>query len=291
MMQEPERRILAGGRERWRHGPIDLVIKAWGAPDAVAQAHANAWTRFQGVLAELVAELAALKTPVAAAPGLHGAVARRMLAACTPFAPAFITPMAAVAGSVADEILRPFLIPGVDRAYVNNGGDIAIHLAPGQTLNIGVIPDLDRPGIDGSVFLEANGPVRGIATSGWRGRSFSLGIADSVTVLARDAGMADAAATMIANAVNIDHPAVKRRPACEIKDDSDLGDRLVTVEVGAFAPAEAAEALARGAGAARGFLDRGLIDAAALALQAQWRIVGSGFPKPVDAPVPHAIAA
>ena len=41
-------------------------------------------------------------------------------------------------------------------------------------------------------------PVRGVATSGWRGRSHSLGIADSVTVLAATAAMADAAATVIA---------------------------------------------------------------------------------------------
>ena len=291
MMQAPERQVLAGDRERWRHGPIDLVIRAWGAPDAVAQARASAWTRFQGVLAELVAELAALKTPVTATPRLHGALARRMLAACTPFAPAFITPMAAVAGCVADDILRFFAIPGVVRAYVNNGGDIAIHLAPRQALNIGVIPDLDLPRIEGSVLLAADGPVRGIATSGWRGRSFSLGIADSVTVLAPDAGMADAAATMIANAVDIDHQAVKRRPACEIKDDSDLGGRLVTVEVGALAPALVAQALARGADAARAIMDRGLIEAAALTLQAQWRIVGTHFPMIAVAPVAYAIAA
>ena len=70
---------------------------------------------------------------------------------------------------------------------------------------------------------------RGIATSGWRGRSFSLGIADSVTVLADNAAMADAAATMIANSVNIkNHPLIIKKPAKEIYEDSDLKNLMVT---------------------------------------------------------------
>ncbi|WP_204349766.1 hypothetical protein, partial [Klebsiella pneumoniae] len=78
--------------------------------------------------------------------------------------------------------------------------------------------------------------IGGIATSGAQGRSFSLGIADSVTVLARDAASADAAATLIANAVDLDHPAIRRRPARNLDPDSDLGDRLVTVGVGDLTP-------------------------------------------------------
>ena len=39
----------------------------------------------------------------------------------------FITPMVAVAGSVADYILDA-MGGGLDRAIVNNGGDIALHL-------------------------------------------------------------------------------------------------------------------------------------------------------------------
>jgi ApbE superfamily uncharacterized protein (UPF0280 family) len=73
--------------------------------------------------------------------------------------------------------------------------------------------------------------VRGIATSGWRGRSQSLGIADAVTVLARTAAAADAAATLVANAVDIEHPSIRRLPARDVKHDSDLGERLVTVAV------------------------------------------------------------
>lgn len=274
-MIAPERRILSPGREHWRHGPIDLVIEAWGEAAAVAQATPAAWARFQQILDELVGELGALRAPVSEIRGVHGPVARRMLAACVVYAPEFITPMAAVAGSVADEIIGYFARPGVTRAVVNNGGDIALHLAAGESLTIGIVTDAYRPDIDGRVTLPAHYPVRGIATSGWRGRSFSLGIADSVTVLAATAAAADAAATMIANAVNADHPAIRRRPACDVKDDSDLGQRLVTVAVGDLPDRLVASALDRGVAVAATLLARGLIVGAALALQQQWRNVGA----------------
>jgi ApbE superfamily uncharacterized protein (UPF0280 family) len=201
-----------------------------------------------------------------------------MVAACWPHREVFITPMAAVAGAVADELIEVFRAqPGVLRAYVNNGGDIAIHLSPGQRYRIGLLADLgriergERWRLDGDFDLLAELPARGIATSGWRGRSFSLGIADSVTVLARTAAAADAAATLIANAVDVDAAAVVRRPASAIKDDTDLGDRLVTVEVGTLSPAAVEQALDAGAAVAGRMLDQGLIRAATLWLQGRNR--------------------
>ena len=93
------------------------------------------------------------------------------------------------------------------------------------------------PSLDGTFRITAESGVRGVATSGWRGRSFSLGIADSATVLAATAAQADAAATVIANAVDADDPRIRRAPANRLRDDSDLGDRLVTCAVGALPPA------------------------------------------------------
>jgi len=117
-------------------------------------------------------------------------------------------------------------------------------------------------------------PVRGIATSGWRGRSFSLGIADSVTVLAADAAQADVAATLVANQVYIQHPAVRRAPADSLKDDTDLGSRLVTVDVGALPQAAIDAALDRGAAYARRLCDDGAIQGAVLMLQGAVRVAG-----------------
>lgn len=263
---------LPDGRLHLQHGPIDIVAEAFGPPAAIRAAHARAAARFATILEELVAELPALRAVDA---DLHGPVARRMGAAVAPFRPAFITPMAAVAGAVAEEVLAALIGPGITRAYANNGGDIALWLAPGESLTcaLAVTGGVDR------VTLGHADPVRGIATSGWRGRSFSLGIADAVTVLARTAAMADAAATMIANAVDLPHPGIRRRPAREVQCDSDLGDRLVTCDVPPLTAQERAQALEAGLAAARGFQARGLIDGAALFLQGEARITGLMAPE------------
>jgi hypothetical protein len=116
-------------------------------------------------------------------------------------------------------------------------------------------------------------PVRGIATSGWRGRSFSLGIADSVTVLANTAAVADAAATMVANAVDCDFAGIVRVPAEQLKDDTDLGSLPVTVDVPPLPPAAIAAALEGGRVEAEYWRERGVIYAAALFLQGQVEVV------------------
>ena len=180
------RKLLSDGRWHFQHGPMDLILQAEGAPDAVAQAHERAWQRFEGLLQELVNELPALRAPVGEHCAVQGVVARRMWAACSPYRAGFITSMAAVAGAVAQEILACYEQPGIDRAWVNNGGDIALHRAPGQSVTVGVYADIAalnaaqlRHGLvlDGQIRIDSDMPVRGVATSGWRGRSQSLGIA------------------------------------------------------------------------------------------------------------------
>ncbi len=264
---------LSAARWHFQHGPIDCVIGAEGP--AAAEAHEAAWCRFATVLDELVAELALLRRPVQEAAGVRGVVARRMVQACAPHAAGFITPMAAVAGSVAQELIGCYRRPGITRAWVNNGGDIALHLAPGAAARVGLVSDLASIGLDADFTLQAHQGVRGVATSGWRGRSFSMGIADSVTVLARTAAMADAAATVLANAVDVDHPAIGRRPASALRDDTDLGDRLVTVQVPALPPSEVAKALAQGAARAQALAAQGLIEGALLVCQGQVKAVGT----------------
>ena len=276
-----QRSALEGGRWHFNHGPIDIVAEAHGDDVEVAVAHELAWRRFGTVLDELVAELPLLRQPVRDTCPLQGPIARRMWQACAPFRDAFITPMAAVAGAVAQELIACYQRPGIERAWINNGGDIALHLAPGQSARVGLFADLARFDLrdrgplttDGQFELRAEMPVRGVATSGWRGRSFSLGIADSVTVLAATAAEADAAATVIANAVDVPDPGIHRRPANECKDDSDLGEIPVTVDVEALAPAQVQRALAAGVARAEALQRAGLIDGAMLVCQGQWRLV------------------
>ena len=235
-------------------------------------AFAAARTRFETILEELVAELPLLRREVGAV--AEGVVARRMVAAVRPFAAHFVTPMAAVAGAVAEEVLAAMVAAApLTRAYVNNGGDIAFNLGSGQRFRM-AIAGLDGAAL-GRIDVGFADGARGVATSGRGGRSFSLGIADAVTVLAASAAQADVAATMICNAVDLPgHLAVKRAPADSLQPDSDLGARLVTVSVGALREAEVAEALARGVAVADDICGRGLALSAALFLKGQTRMVG-----------------
>ncbi len=318
--------ILPDGRRHFHDGPIDLILEASGAKAVTAYEAAAA--RFATILDELCLELPRLRA--ASGPPPEGVVARRMVAAVAPFAEErFITPMAAVAGAVAEEVLAAMVDAApLERAYVNNGGDIAFHLAwrpavpspvagEGQgegslrpegilslppltptlsrkgrggreggahseadrdvaTFEIGMVALSDRPSLFGKARISSRDSARGIATSGWRGRSFSLGIADAVTVIARTASLADAAATLIANAVDLPgHPAIMRAPARSRDPQSDLGDRLVTLAVSALAADDIEAALDRGAREAQLWLERGLIAGAALSLQGECRLAGA----------------
>ena len=257
---------LPDGRMHLHHGPIDLICEAWGPPDLIEAGYLQVWRRFDGLLEELVAELPALRHENMA---LFGKIAQAMGRAVVPFRPAFITPMAAVAGAVAEEVLAALVRPGITRAYVNNGGDIALYLAAGAQFDCALADSGNQ------ITVRFEDSVRGIATSGWRGRSWSLGIADSVSVLAKSASVADAAATMIANAVDLPgHPGIARRPAHEMQADSDLGARLVTVGVGRLSRSDIDKALARGVAAAQAYRANGLIESAALFLQGESQIVG-----------------
>jgi ApbE superfamily uncharacterized protein (UPF0280 family) len=266
-------------------GPIDLIIEAFGRPMVVRAAYAAAAARFTTILDELCAELPLLRARVVPeGHALEGPIARRMWAAVVPFAEeGFITPMAAVAGAVAEEVLGAMVAAApLSRAYVNNGGDIALHLTPGTQFAAGMVTRPDQPALFGTATLHAEQPARGIATSGWRGRSFSLGIADAVTVLAETAVRADAAATVIANAVDLPaHPGIRRVQANELQPDSDLGRILVTREVPRLTPSEVEDALVAGLACAERARERGLVMAAALHLQGRTLLLGAAEPRPL----------
>jgi ApbE superfamily uncharacterized protein (UPF0280 family) len=269
----PDRRRL-----HLHDGPIDLIIEAFGSVSDIEVARRAAAARFVNILDELCQELSFLRQACSQeSPWPRGAVARRMTAAVMPYAAeCFITPMAAVAGAVAEEILAEMTTSAeLSRAYVNNGGDIALHLnVADEKFVVGMVNRPDQPSLFATTTLHGSDPVRGIATSGWRGRSFSLGIADAVTVLADRAAAADAAATIIANAVDLPgHSAIGRIPACELAPDSDLGSRMVTQSVGTLTAVEVDQALAAGARTAEKLSRMGLIRSAALSLQGETWVV------------------
>jgi ApbE superfamily uncharacterized protein (UPF0280 family) len=277
----PTSHELPQGRRHFQHGPIDIIAYAEGDPVSVAHAHETAWQRFGQILPELVQELAELRKPVQGVGTFKGPIAQSMWQACKDClieadAGAFLTPMAAVAGSVAQDLSACYQTAGIKRAWVNNGGDIALHLTEDTAVSIGLFADLarlDEQQLVSGIQTDAVFEVRygmgicGVATSGWRGRSFSLGIADSVTVFAASASQADAAATLIANAVNVADARIVRKPAHALKDDSDLGQQLVTVAVPELGQDEIDEALEAGLKKAHTLKQNGLICACVLSCQ------------------------
>jgi len=243
------------------HGPIDIVLEAFGKDKPLAYEKAKKY--FSTLLNELVLDMDLLKKEVVPHRNFNNKISQSMQNATEKFYPDFITPMAAVAGSVADNILNVLVKDTkLEKAYVNNGGDVSFYLTENQTVksSLASIPNIIAE-------IDYKDKSRGIATSGWRGRSFSLGIADSVTVLADNAAMADAAATMIANSVNIkNHPLIIKKPAEEIYEDSDLKNLMVTVEVGDLKQSEIEDALRNGNEVGKTYLKNGLINSALIEL-------------------------
>ena len=243
------------------HGPIDIVLEAFGKDKPLAYEKAKKY--FSTLLNELVLDMDLLKKEVVPHRNFNNKISQSMQIATDKFYPDFITPMAAVAGSVADNILNVLVKDTkLEKAYVNNGGDVSFYLTENQTVksSLASIPNIIAE-------IDYKDKSRGIATSGWRGRSFSLGIADSVTVLADNAAMADAAATMIANSVNIkNHPLIIKKPAKEIYEDSDLKNLMVTVEVGDLKQSEIEDALRNGNEVGKTYLENGLINSALIEL-------------------------
>jgi len=269
-----------GARLHLHHGPIDLLISASGTASEVKSAYRQATLAFQSVLEDLAAQLPLLRTRLSCQDSseklFHGAVARSMFIAAYPFASKAVTPMIAVAGAVADYVMQALLENRqLQRASVNNGGDIALYLSDTCSYRVGVCRSPDAGGYDDAITITSADDVGGIATSGWQGRSHSLGVADAVTVLAKTAAMADAAATIIANAVDIPHsPRIKRVPACELNPDSDLGQRLVTTDVACLSSVECSIALDAGRRVAQQLCADGLIACAYLTLQSKNLLVG-----------------
>ena len=270
--------FLPNGALHLDHGPIHLVISAEGSRAAVEAAYGKACRAFEGLLGALAQDLPRLRRPLDAKDrnAWSSRTAERMVGAVAPFNEFFVTPMAAVAGSVADEIADAIWpTPGLTRAFVNNGGDIALRLAEGQSFTLGVVESLSHGQPISKLTVSSQDGIQGIATSGWGGHSFSLGIADAVTVVAASAAAADAAATLIANAVDCEHAAIRRRPAQDMDPDNDLGPRLVTIEVPPL-PQKAVDAsLDRGARRATEMLAQDLIAGALLCLQGETRTVGT----------------
>ena len=275
-------------------GPMTLGISAWRGDGAVPVIAARAASFALKCLGELADFKNYLKLPANSLP-LDRKVppvvdaARRAAFRLE----AGLTPLAAVAGATADMVADRARDLGADKVVVNNGGDIALLLGPGQEALVGLkLPDSEKGkgGMPGRLRVKAGMGIGGVATSGWSGRSFSKGVADLVTVWAESASLADAAATALGNEVRVESNAVETAPAASLDPESDLDITPVTKRVGALNPDEICLALENGLEAARIMADRSLIKGCVLVVQGWYSILDTengleqgSLPEPVSA--------
>jgi ApbE superfamily uncharacterized protein (UPF0280 family) len=111
-----------------------------------------------------------------------------------------VGPMAAVAGAIADFGMKAMLRTGAKIGVVEDGGEISV--TTDQPIIVAILSSY--PGLSGRIGLciaKEDSPL-GVATSSSKtGRVLSFGEADSVTIVATNASLADAAATAVCNSV------------------------------------------------------------------------------------------
>ena len=270
---------LADGSILAHRGPMFLnviVLREGQADTGLAQVGV---TRAYSLLDELARSRAAITTnimeldPNAAYPP----VVRRMITAVLATEETSLTPLAAVAGAVSDEVADfVFQQDGVTKVVVNNGGDIAIRLRDGSTAAVGINLDCSDPTV--SHVLTICGETNGVATSGFGGRSFTKGIASSAVAWARSAALADALATILGNATDADDPLVERRLAQDLYPETDIPGHWITTSIGDIGETRAEEALDRGMGLARELGQRGLDFETLLAVKGRVRTTHGMLP-------------
>jgi len=143
-----------------------------------------------------------------------------------------LTPMAAVAGTIADEVADFLFEHGMTKVVVDNGGDVAVRADREEPITVGIRPDVSDHAVSYVIGLDPDLHSHGVATSGLGGRSLTRGIASAATVVARTASLADAAATAVANASFLEDEQVWRRPAEELDPYTDIAGLDITVKVG-----------------------------------------------------------
>jgi len=194
-------------------------------------------------------------------------VVRRMIEATKKMGEPDLTPLAAVAGTTSDRVADFIFGKGGTKIIIDNGGDIAIRLREGEVAGVGVKTDIHSEFPTYRVSIDCTMNIGGVATSGLGGRSFTKGIASAATVLAENASLADAAATVVGNFTNVEDPNIIRTLAEKVYPDTDIAGEWVTIEVGKLSSEKIEEALTNGLTKANSICQKGLIKGALVAVQ------------------------
>jgi hypothetical protein len=251
------------------YGPMHIYIQATDRGRPLIALAMEGGRRAFGVLEEIARFLPLLKRKAAQinATAALPEVVRKMIGAAQKMEAADLTPMAAVAGASSDAVADYSIAKGGTKIVVDNGGDVALRLKGDETARVGIKTEIDASRPAYLLVIRVDMGVGGVATSGLGGRSFTKGIASAVTVLAESAALADAAATVIANATYVEDPAIKRYLPETVYPDTDIAGEWVTGAVGEIGTAKIDEALMQGLAAAERLGDKGLIVGAFIAVK------------------------
>lgn len=225
-------------------GPMRLAIRAWqnGRPQiALCRKAAEASFAYLEAVAANKTVLSEFAGNIRTLP--ENPLARRMIESVRAIGDMDLTPMAAVAGTIADAVADWLFGRGPTKVVVDNGGDIAIRLAAGETATVGIRPRIEYFDISHIARLDDRSSSWGITTSGLGGRSFTRGIASAVTVIAENTSIADAVATAIANACVVEDPSIVQIPAEQLDPGTDLKGVNVTVDMGALSGTQKIQAV------------------------------------------------
>jgi ApbE superfamily uncharacterized protein (UPF0280 family) len=232
MSYEKAINVLQGGAVMAECGPMKLVISAFvGKVPQPEMAKRAAEESFKFL--ERVARLRILlgKRYIEVPENLEDSLAVKMIRSVSNVGDEDLTPMAAVAGTIGDAVADFLINRGMTKVVVDNGGDVAVRLLGDASVTVGIRPDIATQEISNVIALDSQSPSWGVTTSGLGGRSLTRGIASAATVIARNASLADAAATAIANASFVEDERVIQRPAEEIDPETDIKGLPVTINV------------------------------------------------------------
>ena len=254
------------------NGPTNIIAEAFSSEKKeIYNLICEYSSRF---LKDLTIEIEKLKKPTSQKNKFVSDIANTMFESTKLFLPNFVTPMASVAGSISELLLLKVLEKfKVNKIYINNGGDISLYISKNEKFNFSI-------GGETSCVIEYTGinGFGGIATSGWKGRSFSMGIADSVTVIAEKTSVADAAATIICNHIDLKNSnKVKKTVANNLYEDTDLNDKLITVSVENLTENEIRRAMSKGRNISEQYISKNLIKSVIINLQDNILILGHKF--------------
>ncbi|MEL7566684.1 MAG: FAD:protein FMN transferase [Dehalobacterium sp.] len=275
---------LAPDRLYLDYGPIQATISAYrlGRPMHYEMEAACEYAAAQ--LKELAACLPLAKLPPEKVKGVKKLpdALFKMMGAVEKCGDSSLTSMAAVAGTFADMIADFLTEKGATKVMVSNGGDLALRLADGEFVKVGIVSDINQKSFSHMIKITAQSEIRGVATSGFGGRSFTKGIASAAVAFGGNCREADAAATLIGNHCFSPDPAIRQVPAETLDPDTDIKGHMVTLSIGELSPDTTGRAIKNGITKAIELMEQKVIIGAAIFVQEESAVLPEQLAKEIQ---------